>query len=106
MVYNTATLTLLASAGVGTPTGSTNGEYRQVARYEFQPVGGASGTQFYVYVSHMKSSASGTTSADQADRAKEAAIIVADIKTLASNGGVLVMGDFNLDGSTEAATKT
>ncbi len=75
-------------------------------RYEFMPVGGAAGTQFYVYVSHMKSSASGTTAAVQAARAKEAAIIVADFKTLPANGGVLVMGDFNLDGSTEASYKT
>ncbi len=106
VVYNKTTLTLLASAGIGTPTGSTNGEYRQVMRYEFQPVGGVTGTQFYVYVSHMKSSASGTASAVQAARAKEAAIIVADIKTLASNGGVLCMGDFNMDGSTEAGYQT
>ena len=106
MVYNTTTVTLLASTGVGTPTGSTDGEYRQVMRYEFMPVGGAKGTQFYVYVSHMKSSSSGTTSADQKARGEEAAIIVADIQTLAANGGVLVMGDFNLDGSTEAAYKT
>ena len=106
MVYNTKTVTLLASAGIGTPTGSTNGEYRQVMRYEFMPVGGATGTQFYVYVSHMKSSASGTTATDQKYRGEEAVIIFNDIKTLAANGGVLAMGDFNLDGSTEAAYKT
>ena len=60
LVYNTSTLKLLASVGVGTPEGSTNGEYRQVVRYEFQPVGDTGSTGiFYVYVSHMKS---GTTS--------------------------------------------
>ncbi len=106
LVYNAKTLTLLASAGVGTPAGSTNGEYRQVMRYELMPVGGAAGTQFYVYVSHMKSSASGTTAAVQKARGQEAAIIVANIKTLPANGGVLVMGDFNLDGSTEVAYQT
>ena len=106
LVYNTKTVTLLASAGIGTPTGSTNGEYRQVMRYEFMPVGGATGTQFYVYVSHMKSSSSGTTANDQKYRGEEATIIVNDIKALSANGGVLVMGDFNLDGSTEAAYKT
>ncbi len=106
LVYNAKTVTLLASAGVGTPTGSTNGEYRQVMRYELMPVGGAAGTQFYVYVSHMKSSASGTTAAVQKARGQEAAIIVANMKTLPANGGVLVMGDFNLDGSTEAAYQT
>jgi len=39
LVYDTSTLNLLASVGVGTPEGSGNGEYRQVVRYEFQPVG-------------------------------------------------------------------
>ena len=37
MVYNTNTLQLVASVGVGTPGGSGNGEYRQVMRYEFAP---------------------------------------------------------------------
>ena len=62
VVYNANTVNLIASVGVGTPGGSSNGEYRQVVRYEFQPVGdtGSNGI-FYVYVSHMKS---GTTSAD------------------------------------------
>ena len=75
-------------------------------RYGLQPYNGTANTQFYVYVSHMKSSASGTTAAVQAARAKEAALIVADLKTLPANGGVLVVGDFNLDGSTEAAYQT
>lgn len=106
MVYNRRAVTLLASVGIGTPGGVNNGEYRQVMRYQFMPVGGPAGTQFYVYVSHMKSSASGTATAVQAARAKEAAIIMDDIKNLPANGGVLAMGDFNLDGSTEAAYQT
>ncbi len=106
LVYNAKTLRLLDSVGVGTPAGAANGEYRQVMRYLLQPYNGTANTQFYVYVSHMKSSASGTTAAVQAARAKEAAIIVADLKKLPANGGVLVMGDFNLDGSTEAVYQT
>ena len=90
---------------MGTPTGSGNGEYRQVMRYEFQPVGGAAGTQFYVYVSHAKSS-SGGSSSDPKYRGEEAAILEADFESLPTNGGVLSMGDFNMDGSTEAAYKT
>src|ERR1017187_10057349 len=39
MVYNTNTLQLIASVGVGTPLGSGNGEYRQVMRYLFAPAG-------------------------------------------------------------------
>jgi hypothetical protein len=93
MVYNTSTLNLLASVGVGTPEGSTNGEYRQVVRYEFQPVGDSGTTGiFYVYVSHMKS---GTTSADATDRGEEATIIRNDEATLPANASVLYAGDLN-----------
>src|SRR5271170_5255768 len=76
IVYNANTVQLLASVGVGTPEGATNGEYRQVMRYEFLPVGGSS--PFYVYVSHMKSG-SGTTNAT--DRGEEAVIIRNDEAT-------------------------
>src|ERR1700761_4913941 len=36
LVYNTTTLKLLASVGIVTPEGSTNGVYRQPVRYQFQ----------------------------------------------------------------------
>jgi hypothetical protein len=93
MIYNTLTLRLLASVGVGTPEGSTNGEYRQVVRYEFQSLAdsGATGV-FYVYVSHMKS---GTTSADINDRAEESTIIRNNEATLPANSSVLYTGDLN-----------
>src|ERR1700722_15262402 len=56
MVYNTTTLKLLASVGIVTPEGATNGVYRQPVRYEFQPVGDTGTTgDFYVYVAHTKS---------------------------------------------------
>ncbi len=93
MVYNTSTLNLLASVGVGTPEGSTNGEYRQVVRYEFQPVGDTGSTGiFYVYVSHMKS---GTGSTNATYRGEEATIILNDEKTLPANSSVIYMGDLN-----------
>jgi endonuclease/exonuclease/phosphatase family metal-dependent hydrolase len=93
LVYNTTTLDLLASVGVGTPEGSGNGEYRQVVRYEFQPVGAAGSSDiFYVYVSHMKS---GTTSADATDRGEEATIIRNNEATLPSTASVLYTGDLN-----------
>ncbi len=63
LVYNTTTLQLLASVGVGTPGGISNGEYRQVMRYEFEPVGGTAANIFYVYVTHMKSTGSDTGAA-------------------------------------------
>ena len=90
VVYNSKTVTLLASVGVGTPEGSSNGEYRQVVRYEFEPVGGS--TPFYVYVSHMKS---GTSSSDAQDRGEEATIIRNNEATLPANSSVLYMGDLN-----------
>ena len=83
----------MASVGVGTPGGSSNGEYRQVVRYEFQPVG-YTGTYgiFYVYVSHMKS---GTSSSDKTARGQEATIIRNDEATLPANASVLYTGDLN-----------
>ena len=93
VVYNAKTVTLVASVGVGTPGGGSNGEYRQVVRYEFQPVG-YSGTNgiFYVYVSHMKS---GTGSTNATYRGEEAAMIRADEATLPANASVLYTGDLN-----------
>ena len=90
IVYNANTVTLLASVGVGTPGGSSNGEYRQVMRYEFEPVGSTS--PFYIYVSHMKS---GTSSSDATYRGEEATIIRTDEATLPANSSVLYMGDLN-----------
>jgi endonuclease/exonuclease/phosphatase family metal-dependent hydrolase len=97
IVYNANAVQLLASVGVGTPTGSTNGEYRQVMRYEFQPVNGSSA--FYIYVSHMKS---GTGTSDKSDRGKEATIIRNDEATLPSGASVLYMGDLNAAPSEDA----
>jgi endonuclease/exonuclease/phosphatase family metal-dependent hydrolase len=106
LIYNTTTLQLIASVGIGTPQGATNGEYRQIVRYEFQPVGGTAANDFYVYVSHMKSSASGTTAEVQLARNREAAIMRNDVMTLSPTASVLYLGDFNLAGSAEPAYQT
>jgi endonuclease/exonuclease/phosphatase family metal-dependent hydrolase len=98
IVYNANALNLLASVGVGTPLGSSNGEYRQVVRYEFQPVGGTAVQDFYVYVCHAKSG-TGTTNAN--DRAEEAAIIRANSATLPAGSTIIYTGDWNGDGSTD-----
>jgi endonuclease/exonuclease/phosphatase family metal-dependent hydrolase len=103
IVYNTQTLQLLSSTGVGTPLGSSNGEYRQVVRYQFQPAGGSAASSFYVYVSHAKA---GTTSADFTARNGEAQIIRADEATLPANSRVIYTGDFNTTGSTDASYMT
>jgi hypothetical protein len=92
LIYNHSALTLLNSVGVGTAGGSSNGEYRQVMRYEFQPIGGTAANDFYVYVSHMKS---GSTSTDVQDQDEEAVIIRNDEATLPAGSSVLYTGDLN-----------
>ncbi len=108
LVYNTKTVRLLSQGGVpGTP--GKSGSFivnRQVTRYGFQAVGAASGSNFYLYVSHMKSSASGTMEIYQGDRNLEAQYIRADAANLPAGAGAIYVGDFNLDGSTEPAYRT
>src|SRR5579871_6499639 len=102
MVYNTNTLQLVASVGVGTPG---NGEDRQEVRYEFAPAGVTpnSNNVFYVYVGHYKS---GTTSADITDRNNEAQVVRADVATLPVGSRVLFTGDFNTGSASEAMYQT
>jgi endonuclease/exonuclease/phosphatase family metal-dependent hydrolase len=112
LIYNQATLDLMASVGVGTPGGSSNGEFRQVVRYEFQPVADAGTTRgiFYVYDTHSKSGSANTSddgTTDGAMRNSEAHLIRTDEATnLPAGASVLYVGDFNQDGSTEAAYQT
>jgi endonuclease/exonuclease/phosphatase family metal-dependent hydrolase len=103
LIYNTKTVKLLASVGVGTPEGSTNGEYRQVIRYELQPVGGTAASDFYIYVCHSKS---GSTSTDATDRGEEAQIIRTDEATLPADARVLYVGDFNASETSETYYQT
>ena len=104
LVYNTNTLQLIASVGVGTPNGSGS-EYRQEVRYEFAPTGVTPTTnnEFYVYVGHYKS---GSTSGDASDRNSEAQIVRADVASLPGNSRVLFTGDFNTGSATESTYQT
>jgi len=103
LIYNQNTINLIASVGIGTPEGSTNGEYRQVVRYELQPKvdTGTSTGIFYVYDSHAKSLSSGSESTDQTYQAEEATIMRNDEATLPTNSSVLYVGDFNVNASTD-----
>jgi hypothetical protein len=102
---------LVASVPVDPPggtsqLGSNYGEYREVMRYQFAPVGmtPAASNAFYIYVSHYKS---GTTSNDLADRLGEAQIIRNDeAANLPANARVLYVGDYNVTGSGEKAYQT
>jgi endonuclease/exonuclease/phosphatase family metal-dependent hydrolase len=112
LIYNPNTLNLLSSTGVGTPQGSSNGEYRQVVRYAFQPLAltGTSNGIFYVYNSHYKSGSASSTSGGTtigALRNQEAQLIRNDeAANLPTTASVIYTGDFNLDGSTEAMYQT
>ena len=107
LVYNTQAVQLVASVGVGTPTGSGNGEYRQVMRYEFAPAGftPTAANEFYIYVSHYKAGDAADGS-DASDRNKEAVIIRNNSATLPSNARVLYVGDYNINGSSDASYQT
>lgn len=114
VIYNTYTVQLLTSHPVdpsgGTRNlGSASGEYREVMRYEFAPAGVAPTptNEFYVYVSHYKSTANGQDSADQMDRFEEAVIIrTNEAIDLPANARVLYVGDYNADDSGEAGYQT
>lgn len=103
LLYNQNTINLMASFPVGTPLGSTNGEYRQVVRYEFQPKvdTGTSTGIFYVYDSHAKSLSDGNTGPDQTAQQEEATLMRTDEATLPTNSSVLYVGDFNVNASTD-----
>jgi hypothetical protein len=90
LVYRSSTVTLLSQAGIGTV--SSSGAARQVARYQFQPVGAASTAAFYLYDDHFKS---GTTSSDNTRRGAEATIITNDVNSLPARTPIVFVGDYN-----------
>src|SRR4051794_3473220 len=90
IIYNTHTMTLVASVGVFTP--SSSGPPRQEVRYQFRPVGYGSNADFYVYVAHYKS-ASDATSENR--RNTEAQLTRADAATLPAGSRILYTGDSN-----------
>jgi hypothetical protein len=102
VIYNTQTVRLLQSRAVGTV--SSTGTVRQELRYLFRPAGFNDGSgDFYVYAGHPKA---GTTSTDQNRRNIEAQQVRADADALGPGVPILYTGDFNADGSNEAAEQT
>jgi endonuclease/exonuclease/phosphatase family metal-dependent hydrolase len=99
LVYNTHTLQLVGSVGVGTP--SSSGAPRQPIRYQFRPVGYGPEADFYVYVSHLKSASDATS---EARRNAEAILLRTNANTLPAGSRILYTGDFNFfKGSQEPA---
>ena len=110
IVYNTNTVQLLASvpvdpSGGTSKLGSKSGEYREVMRYEFAPAGVTATTnnEFYIYVSHYKSSGNGIVATDEVDRTGEAGIIRTNSASLPGNARVLYVGDYNVGTSSETS---
>jgi hypothetical protein len=101
LIYNTKTVIDLAAAVIG--SASTSGAPRAPMRYTLQPVGGTSGSQFYLYVSHAKS---GTTSSDASRRNIEMTSIRNDALSLGNASHLIFSGDFNINGSTEQSYQT
>lgn len=101
VVFNTLTLQLLNESTVGFT--SVNGQPRQTLRYHFQPVGGGSSTDFYVYVSHWKAS----DDQESRDRRQvEAQAIRSNADALGQNKNIIYVGDYNLYTSAEPAFQT
>ena len=92
-VYDTSTVSLLESVEIGSLT-------HNVMRGKFQPIGSDTSSVFYVYSVHLKS---GTSGSDATLRGSEAAFLRADADALGEGTQVLMVGDFNMNTSAEAA---
>jgi autotransporter-associated beta strand protein len=102
LIYNTKTIMDLGAVPIGTASGS--GPPRDPMQYHLQPIGGASSSAFYLYVSHAKSG--GDSGNNVSRRQQEAAEIVASAGTLGANANYIFTGDFNFGYSTDADYQT
>ena len=96
-VYNTASLQLLSS------TNLTGGGFtRPPLRGHFDVIGSsADDDDFFVYSTHLKADPGGAS-----ERGIEAALLRADADALGEGENVLIVGDFNMKTSFEAAYQT
>jgi len=101
IVYNSAAVTLVGSARIG--TASTTGAPRQALRYELRPVGYGADADVWVYNSHYKSADDSTS---RTRRTVEATAIRADSATLPAGANVIYLGDFNTYNSAETCYTT
>jgi hypothetical protein len=107
LIYNANTVQLLG-AGVIIGSASGSGAPRAPMRYELAPKGFNNHTaDFYIYVSHMKAGSAGSGSGSNGDRRNiEATTIRTNAATLGANAHIIYAGDYNVDGSSEAAMQT
>jgi endonuclease/exonuclease/phosphatase family metal-dependent hydrolase len=101
IVYNSAAVTLIGSARIG--TASTTGAPRQALRYELRPVGYGADADVWVYNSHYKSADDSTS---RTRRTVEATAIRADSATLPAGANVIYLGDLNTYNSSETCYTT
>jgi hypothetical protein len=102
LIYNTHSIQVVSAAVIG--TASTSGAARAPMRYLLRPIGFATNSDFYMYVSHYKASSG---SANETRRDAEATTIRQDADGLGPTAHVIYSGDFNLTGaSSEAAWTT
>ena len=95
IVYDSNTLILLDSNDI-TDIGT-----HPILRVHFRPVGYASTVaEFYVYAIHLKS---GSSASDKTQRALEAANLRSNVDALGEDKNIIFAGDFNMQGSSEAA---
>lgn len=71
-----------------------------VLRGKFRPDGTLGESDFYVYSVHLKS---GSTGSDATQRGVEAGLLRDDVDALGEGANVLMVGDFNMQGSSEVA---
>ena len=90
LIYNANTVKDLGAVAIGSVGGS--GAARAPMRYDLEPVGGSSSSQFYLYVEHAKS---GSSSSDVSRRNVEAQEVRSDSANLGANANVMYVGDFN-----------
>jgi len=102
IIYNTNTVQLISSVGVGTPIGSFNACTGRRCVIS-SALGGSAANSFYVYVTHMKSSFSGESVCERVLSQRRSANYsrrCGDTATAANpNPSILYLGRFNLSGS-------
>lgn len=98
-VYDTGIFDLVSTSVVDETPGMQSFAHN-ILRGQFRPDGTSGESDFYIYTTHLKAGSSGT---DENRRTAEANAIRVDIDALGEGQDVLVMGDFNIGGSSEGA---
>lgn len=100
LIYNTHTVQVVSAAAIGT-VGSYPAVPRAPMRYQLRPTGFGSNADFYMYVSHARSSSDDSVGTSRYNEAQE---IRTNANALPANSHIIYSGDWNLfNGSSENA---